>query len=315
MVGMSILRSAATKTKRHLPGQDGYSYHRAIRRSSSKNNGRQRRWSGAGEVSMPRARISEPTLRKYPEFRPDGDGYKARIGLIYIASSVVMESEMWAMAAEGVSVHTTRIHLPKVTVEGIEEMMGAPMLEQAARLIGSAPINVLCFGGTSASFLHGTAYDVALTKKLEEWAPGPKVTTASTASLAALKHVGAGKVALATPYIGEIHQRAIRFLEENGHPVVSSAKLDITDDHALAKVPLNEVYDHVLSVDHPDASAIFISCTNFPTVGAIAALERKLGKPVVSANQASFWHCLELTGVNGARPGYGSLFAKRLASA
>ncbi len=250
----------------------------------------------------------------YPTFRYDGDGYKARIGLIFMASSVVMDAEMSAMSAEGVAVHTTRIRLPKVTVEGIEEMMNAPQLEEAAKLVGSAPIDVLCFGGTSASFLHGTSYDVALTKKLQTWVPGPKVTTASTATLAALKEVKAGKVALATPYVGEIHNRAIRFLEENGHQVVKSAKLDITSDHALAEVPLEKVYDHILSVDHPDATAIFVSCTNFRTVGAIEALEQKLGKPVVSAIQASFWHCLEVTGVNGAKPGYGSLLNKRLAS-
>jgi maleate isomerase len=252
-------------------------------------------------------------IQEHLPFRPDGDGYKARIGLIYIASSVVMEAEMWAMAAEGVSVHTTRIHLPKVTIEGIEEMMGTPVLEQSARLLGSAPIDVLCFGGTSASFLRGTAYDHALTAKLKEWAPGPKITTASTATLAALAEVGAGKIALATPYVDEIHQRAIRFLEENGHEVVRHGNLGIDKDHALADVPLEQVFDHVLSVDHPDATAIFISCTNFRSVGAIEALEDRLGKPVISAVQASFWHSLDVLDVNGAKPGYGRLFARRLA--
>ncbi|MCJ9714596.1 Asp/Glu racemase, partial [Bordetella hinzii] len=61
------------------------------------------------------------------------------------------------------------------------------------------------------------------------------------------------------------------------------------------------------------ATAIFVSCTNFRTVGAIEALERKLGKPVISAIQASFWHCLELTGAAGAKPGYGQLFAGNVA--
>lgn len=248
------------------------------------------------------------TTSGYPKFRYDGSGTLCRIGLIYIASSVVMEEEMWAMSAHGVSTHTARIKLPKVTVEGIEEMMSAPELELAARRVGSAPIDVLLFGGTSASFLRGTAYDHALIAKLREWVPGPKITTASTATLAALKKVKAGKIALATPYLPEIHERAIRFLEENGHEVVKSAYLGISDDHALADVPLEKVYDHVLSVDHPDATAIFVSCTNFRTVGAIEALEQRLGKPVISADQASFWHCLTLAGAAGAKPGYGQLF-------
>lgn len=259
------------------------------------------------EDAMTKSSTAAAASQDRPVFRYDGDGYLARVGLIFMASSVVMESEMWAMAAEGVSVHTTRIKLPKVTVEGIEEMMNAPQLEEAARLLGSAPIDVLCFGGTSASFLHGTAYDHALTKKLVAWAPGKKITTASTASLAALAHVKAGPVALATPYVDEIHQRAIRFLEENGHKVLCSDNLGINTDTELAEVSLDRVYDLCRSVDHPDATAIFVSCTNFRTAGAIEALETALGKPVVSAIQASFWHSLILAGVKGAKPGFGSL--------
>lgn len=248
-----------------------------------------------------------------PMFRYDGSGDDARIGLIYMASSIVMEAEMWAMSTPGVSTHTTRIRLPKVTFEGIDAMMRSPEIEQAAKLLGSAPIDVLCFGGTSASFLHGTAYDKALIEKLKQWAPGPQVTTASTATLAALAAVGADKVALATPYVDAVHERAINFLQENGHEVLRHANLMIDEDQALAEVSLQEVYDLVKSVDHPEASAIFISCTNFRTVGVIEALEAELGKPVISAIQASFWHCLEAVDVNGARPGYGSLLKHRLA--
>jgi len=246
-------------------------------------------------------------------FNYDGYGTLGRIGLIYIASSIVMDAEMAAMAAPGLSVHTARIRLPKVTLEGIDAMMTAPELEQSARLVGSAPIDVLCFGGTSASFVYGTAYDKALITRMEGWVPGPKVTTASTASLAALAAVKAGPVALATPYVDAIHQRAINFLESNGHPVLRHGNLKIDEDWALAEVPLEKVYDHVRSVDHPDATAIFISCTNFRSAGVIEVLETALGKPVISAVQASFWHCLEVTGINGARPGYGQLFANRLA--
>lgn len=248
-------------------------------------------------------------------FRYDGYGTLGRIGLIYIASSIVMDAEWAAMAAPGLSIHTTRVRLPRVTLEGIDQMMNAPELEQSARLVGSAPIDVLCFGGTSASFVYGTAYDKALITRMEGWAPGVKATTASTASLAALAAVKAGPVALATPYVDAIHQRAVAFLESNGHPVLKSGNLGIDEDWALAEVPLDQVFDHVVACDHPDATAIFISCTNFRSSGVIEALESALGKPVISAVQASFWHCLEVTGIDGARPGYGRLFANRLAPA
>ena len=249
-----------------------------------------------------------------PEFMWDGFGSLAKIGLIYLHSSVVMESEMWAMAAPGVSIHTSRLRVQKITVDAIDAMMSSPELEQSARLVAGAPIDALCFGGTSASFLHGTAFDESLIARMRHWAPGIPVTTASTATLSALEAVEAGTVALATPYIDEVHERAIRFLEENGHRVLKSDNLGIDSDHALAEVPLESVYDLVCQVDHADASAVFISCTNFRSVGAIAALESVLGKPVVSAVQASFWHSLVLAGVPGARRGYGRLLSSRVAS-
>ena len=87
-------------------------------------------------------------------------------------------------------------------------------------------------------------------------------------------------MALATPYIDEVHERAIGFLEENGHRVVTSDNLGIDSDHALAEVPLEEVYDLVCAVDHADASAVFVSCTNFRSVGAIAALETRSANPL-----------------------------------
>lgn len=230
-------------------------------------------------------------------------------------SSVVMEDEMWAMAAPGISIHTARIHLPKATLEGIGSMMDSPKLEEAARLVSGAPIDVLCFGGTSASFLYGTKWDQALIAKMVEWAPNVPVTTASTATLAGLAEVGAGKVALATPYVDEVHERAVRFLEENGHTVVKSSNLGISEDHALAEVPLDRIYDLVCSVDHSEATAFFVSCTNFRSAAVIAALEETLGRPVISAVQASFWHSLVLAGVKGAQPGYGRLMEACLATA
>lgn len=246
-------------------------------------------------------------------FAPDGYGDLARIGLVYMASSTVMEPEMYAMAGRGVSIHTSRVTLPKVTVDGIDAMMHSPELESSVRLLAQAPLDVIVFGGTSASFLHGTAWDYRVIEQMRSWSGGSaECVTTSTATLAALKEVGAGPVALATPYVPEIVDRAARFLGENGHPVVSSTGLDITSDHALAQVSPQQVYDLAKSVDTPEASAVFISCTNLRSVGVVAALEQELGKPVVSAVQASFWYALRVAGAKGAKPGYGSLFAKDL---
>ncbi|WP_193048611.1 maleate cis-trans isomerase family protein [Mycolicibacterium baixiangningiae] len=235
-----------------------------------------------------------------------------RIGLVYMASSTLMEAEMYAMATPAATVHTSRVTLPSVTVDGIDAMMRSPELRTAVELVAQAPLDLLLFGGTSASFLHGTAWDRMLVGHLEQWSGlTGRCTTTSTASVAALDAVGAGAIALVTPYRQEVIDRAERFFTDNGHPVVASVGLGITDDRELARVPLDDVYDLALSTDVAAADAVFISCTNFATVGAIAALEEALGKPVISAVQASFWYALELTGTAAARPGFGQLFGVR----
>jgi maleate isomerase len=148
----------------------------------------------------------------------------------------------------------------------------------------------------------------------EQWSGlAGRCTTTSTASIAALKAVGAGPISLITPYRQEVIDRATRFFGENGHPAVASVGLGITSDRELAEVPLERVFDLVMETDTAASTAVFISCTNFASVGAIAALEAELGKPVISAVAASFWYALEMAGVCAARPGFGTLLTTRVA--
>ena len=86
-------------------------------------------------------------------------GWRARIGLIYPAEGLVIEPEFHAMAPEGVSVHPTRIDLSNATLEGLSAMMDDDRIDVAARLYGRAPLQVLTFGGTSATFMRGMGYD------------------------------------------------------------------------------------------------------------------------------------------------------------
>ena len=76
-------------------------------------------------------------------------GWRARIGLIYIADSTVMEPELYAMAPEGVSIHTARIDLADPSAAGLASMMAGDEVEGAARLLGKAPLHVVTFGGTT----------------------------------------------------------------------------------------------------------------------------------------------------------------------
>ncbi|MCF4166300.1 hypothetical protein L2U69_11650 [Zavarzinia compransoris] len=236
-------------------------------------------------------------------------GWRARIGLVYMASSIVMEPEFYAMAPEGVSIHTARIHLPAATEAGLREMMEGGPLEDASTLLGHCPLDSAVFGGTSASFLDGGTYDGTVIARMKaRMGGGLPVTTSSTASAAALSALGAKKITFTGPYNADVTARGRRFFEDRGFEVLDAFGLGIESDHGIGDVPLEEVYRFVKKVAVAGSDAVFISCTNFRTVGALAALEEDLGIPVVSSIQASFWHGLRLAGVRDRVTGFGSLF-------
>ena len=71
-----------------------------------------------------------------------------------------------------------------------------------------------------------------------------------------------------------------------------------------------------IETDSAEAEGLVISCTNLVTYDAIPELERRLGKPVVSANQATIWHACVLAGVSWPTGfGIGRLWATQYAAA
>jgi maleate isomerase len=44
-------------------------------------------------------------------------------------------------------------------------------------------------------------------------------------------------------------------------------------------------------------------------IGTIRALEERLGKPILTANQVLFWYALRQAGVRASMTNYGRLFA------
>lgn len=58
----------------------------------------------------------------------------------------------------------------------------------------------------------------------------------------------------------------------------------------------------------PDMDAILLSCANVRAFEAVEPLEKALGKPVITSNQAVLWDALQLLEWRGPLPGGGRLF-------
>ena len=114
--------------------------------------------------------------------------------------------------------------------------------------------------------------------------------------LDALKALGAVKVAVATPYDDEMTGLLVEYLESADFEVVSTRNLGMTGDPKT--VSEDEVLALALAADHPEADVLFLSCTNLRTFDLVATLEKRLGKPVLTANQVTVWGALRRLGIS-----------------
>ena len=124
-------------------------------------------------------------------------------------------------------------------------------------------------------------------------AGGRLVLCTSDAVLAAIRHMGITLLALATPRTEFVNRWECAWLAERGIDVVSVRVLQrgaTAEARAgIGRISPDEAFDLALAADHPEAEALFISCTNFITLPIIEALESACNKPVITSNQATMW--------------------------
>ena len=132
--------------------------------------------------------------------------------------------------------------------------------------------------------------------------------TTAGAVAGALRALDAQRVSMVTPYIPELNDLEVKFLEGWGFDVVSQAGMGILTAFDIGVVPLAETYRFAREHVAAGADALFISCTNLRTMDVIQALEEDLGIPVVTSNQATYWQCLRALGHSVAIPSYGRVF-------
>tara|TARA_B110000008_G_C16419653_1_gene343284 strand:- start:95 stop:277 length:183 start_codon:yes stop_codon:yes gene_type:complete len=60
----------------------------------------------------------------------------------------------------------------------------------------------------------------------------------------------------------------------------------------MASVTPEAIYHAALEANRPEADAVFLSCTAIRAADVIDKIEKKINKPVVTANQSMVWQAL-----------------------
>ena len=238
---------------------------------------------------------------------------RARIGMLVPFTNSNLEPDFALMAPPGVSCHSARMggyDEDEVPDEAQMQGLGAADIEgPLALLLGIKP-DVVVYGCTSATLTHGPEFDRALAQRIAA-ASGAKTVTAAGALVHGLTHLGVRRIGFASPYVAAINAMAVQFLADMGFECVRQAAVDAAlGNHEQGALTPEDVYALGLRADCAAAEAIVLSCTEMRSVETLDRLEQKLGKPVVSSNQAMMFQALGALGIHDPVVGFGSLLEK-----
>jgi maleate isomerase len=233
-----------------------------------------------------------------------GRHHRAKIGYVLLATEQTIEDDMMKLRPEGVGVHFTRAMIPdSITNDSLAAQTGL-LADCAAALLPDGSLDVVCYACTSGSLVIGEDRVLA---ELRKGAPHAKATSLITGVIRALRAVQARNIVVATPYLDEINEREAACLEQAGFDVLAIEGLNLERDSDMVRVAPDDIADFALSLDRPEADAIFVSCGALRSLDVVQLIEDRAGKPVIVSNQAMMWDTLRLAGITDSIPAYGRL--------
>jgi maleate isomerase len=208
---------------------------------------------------------------------------------------MALDRELWRWTPPPVSLYVTRTAPVDgdVSVDQARALGDLAAITDACRNVSSASPAVTAFLCTSASFVSGVAGEARVRTAMEAGGARHAVTT-SGALLEAVRALGAGRLAVGTPYDAALTERLVAFLAEAGVATSGTRHLGMGGD--IWRVSADSVLELARGLPLDGADAVFLACTNLRTYEVIPPLEAELGIPVLSANLVTMWSALRRLG-------------------
>jgi len=239
----------------------------------------------------------------------NGDGRRARLGIVVPSVNTVMEPWAQRTVPDGVSIFASRMFIPPVMTPDAFIEMDRNEGQAAIRQLSSVLPDVVAYGCTASSIVQGLDYDAHLRAEIEQAYKTP-ATTAAHAIITAARSLEVDTVSIVSPYTKEVDEAEHRYFASAGLKVVGGACLGITDGFALAEPEPDCLFELGVKGCDMRAEALIMTCLNTRSHTVIDRLEQELGVPVITSTQATLWHALRLAGVTDSIAGYGKLLAE-----
>ncbi|WP_030601257.1 maleate cis-trans isomerase family protein [Streptomyces fulvoviolaceus] len=194
-------------------------------------------------------------------------------------------------------------------VDALLQMGSAERLAAGVEELRMSGADSVVWACTSGSFVYGWEGAHDQVRTLARTAGLPASST-SFAFVHAAREMGLERVAVGATYPDDVAALFAEFLRAGGVEVVGVRDSGIITAAEVGTWGEAEVFALARAADTPDAQALLLPDTALHTAAHIPALEKELGKPVLTANQVTVWEALRLADRRVNAPGLGALFTR-----
>jgi maleate cis-trans isomerase len=234
-------------------------------------------------------------------------GWRKRIGYIGPTVMEVVPYEFYRFAPDGVGLVGVTCNIDDWTEGHFDQALA--QVASAAAYLGSRGVDFVLHGGGPLVVARGKGFEEIIVKDIETAAKVP-ASTGVRAAMAALRHVGARRVAIASPYPARHNTAMAGYLAEFGFEIARAEGMDVPFK-ALQNVPPADIHAFATSVvaraGHCDA--LYLPCPQWQAAQIVDALERERGLPAIAYSHASFFVAFRALGIKDAIRGHGRLLA------
>jgi maleate isomerase len=234
-------------------------------------------------------------------------GWRKRIGYIGPTVMEVVPYEFYKFAPDGVGLVGVTCNIDDWSPEWFDKALA--QVAAAAAYLGSRGVDFVVHGGGPLVVARGKGFDEIIVNDIEK-ASGVRATTGVRAAMEALRHVGARRIVIASPY-PERHNRAMAdYLATHGFAIAGGEGMDVPFKRlqSIAPAEIRSFAEKVLS-RAAACDALYLPCPQWQAAQIVDELERDIGIPVVAYTHASFFVAFKALGINESITGHGRLLA------
>ncbi len=234
-------------------------------------------------------------------------GWRKRIGYIGPTVMEVVPYEFYQFAPDGVGLVGVTCNIDDWSDEWFDKALA--QVCAAAAYLGSRGVDYVVHGGGPLVVARGRGFDEIVVGDIKK-ASGVGATTGVRAAMEALRHVGAQRIAIASPY-PERHNRAMAdYLAGNGFAIAHAQGMDVPFKRlqSVARAEIRRFAETVLD-RAGKCDALYLPCPQWQASQIVDELEHDAGIPVVAYTHASFFVAFKALGIADPIAGHGRLLA------